>query len=154
MLLQRLQYFLSAPLFSNSECRNTKITFLCVSGIKSQREELDSILFIFEVSHLLFADVLNPPLSLAGEHNCSTVVQNCNFAHFLNFPQKIVRRTLCNKPTTKQKSLSSVTSYIYLILFFFKTLVCMQIYKKHVLFICKMLGLQVKILDIVFSPDC
>lgn len=27
---------------------------LCVSGNKSQREELDSILFIFEVSHLDF----------------------------------------------------------------------------------------------------
>lgn len=34
---------------------------LCVSGNKSQREELDSILFIFEVSHLDFMALSHLP---------------------------------------------------------------------------------------------
>lgn len=33
---------------------------LCASGNKSQREELDSILFIFEVSALLFFMLISP----------------------------------------------------------------------------------------------
>lgn len=36
---------------------------LCVSGNKSQREELDSILFIFEVSHLDFIEFLVSPMT-------------------------------------------------------------------------------------------
>lgn len=42
---------------------------MCVSGNKSQREELDSILFIFEVSQLDFivlSGVLRSPASQEG----------------------------------------------------------------------------------------